>query len=273
MKSIRDWQEPSSMNSSLQRLIEEKILSTPRIEVFSLDYNGKKHWVKKARKTGSNLLHRFTYTLTKNPILTPVEKKSAKSALQYESSKLKRLHDRNIRVPNVILVEKEYFVIEDCGPNISYLFKKKLVKNPQELLEKAITELAKLHNQNEYHGGPQIKNLTYKNNMVYFIDFEESFSDTINLKDLHFRDLFLFLYSISRRNIEIDYSALLHTYINITNNRTIVSQFQKLIASVSFLMKLLENKFIWNIIDKDTKSVYKLFKQLHSLLSSSLHRS
>ena len=257
------------MNDTLQRLVEEKILSTPRVEVFSLDYNGKKLWVKKARKTGSNLLHRFVYSLTKNPILTPVEKKNAKSALQHESSKIQKLSDLGMHVPDVIAIGQEYFVIEDCGPTIFSLLKNKLVENPQHVLEKAITELAKLHTQNKYHGGSQIKNLTYKDGIVYFIDFEESFTDTAVLKDLQFRDLFLFLYSISRAGLEIDYSKLLQIYMEITNDRTLTKQFQKLIASVSFLMTLLENRFIWNIVDRDTKSVYKLFKQLQVLNSSS----
>jgi tRNA A-37 threonylcarbamoyl transferase component Bud32 len=253
------------MTDSFQSQIEEHLRSNPQHEVQSIKRDGKKFWIKRARNTGSNLLHHIAYKITKNPILIPAEYKSAHEALQFESSKLKKLHELSIPVPRVVLVTEDYFVIEDCGPTVNTLLRNNSVSNPNELIQKALDALAALHNQNEYHGGSQIKNLTYQNETVFFIDFEESFPPEAKLDELQFRDLFLFLISISRAKIEINYQSFILKYIELTRKHDTIERFHVLIGKVTFLMKLLEYKFIWSIVDRDTKSVYQLLKQIQNI--------
>ncbi len=265
--SIKDFQGPLSMNS-MNEIIVEKIKNNPKIEIFDIDIEGKKIWVKRARKTDSNLLHKLAYILTKNPIVIPVEKKTPQEALKFESSKLQELDTLSISVPRVIKTSKEYFIIEDCGVTVYHLVKNNLINDPIELFDKVIIQLALLHNLDKYHGGSQIKNFTYKNDQIYFIDFEESFNRDIDIKELQFRDLFLFLFSISKLNIEVDYERLIKKYITLTKNKDIIEKFHILASKVNFLMKLIENRIIWNLIDRDTKSVYRLLQQLQNIPSN-----
>jgi len=251
--------------NEIEAIIADRIEENSKLEIFDINIEGKKLWVKRARKTGSNLLHKLTYRITQNPIVIPVENKSPQEALQFESSKLKRLYDLSIPVPEVIDTNKIYFILEDCGPTVHHLISNTLVENPEQQLEEIIIQLANLHNLNEFHGGSQIKNFTYKNNKIYFIDFEESFDRDIDIKELQFRDLFLFLFSISKLNIDIDYESLIRKYISLTKNKNVIEKFHTLISKVSFLIKIVENKVIWNILDRDTKSVYRLLQDFKKI--------
>lgn len=251
--------------SSLVQLAENKILKDPKLEIFSLVYKEKKVWVKKARGTGSHLFHKLAYLLTQNTIVIPVENKSPQEAVKFESTKLQRLSALSIPVPKVLETEETYFIIEDCGPTIRYLLKNNLVSDPTKLFEKIISALALMHNANEYHGASQIKNITYKEDKIYFIDFEESFNQEIDIDDLQFRDLFLFLFSLSRLNMEIDFESIILKYIALTGNKDVIQKFHTLISKVSFLIKLIENKMIWKYLDRDTKSVYLLLQKLKNI--------
>ena len=264
--STKDSQGHLSV-SDLEKIIKEGILHNPKSEIFPIIHKEKKFWVKRARRTASNPLHKLAFFLTKNPIVIPVETKTSQEALKFESSKLQRLAELSIAVPKVMERNKKYFVIEDCGPTIQYLIKNHPENNPLELLEKIVTQLATLHNLGEFHGGSQIKNFTYKNDKIYFIDFEESFSRDIDVKELQFRDLFLFLFSISKLNMVISYESLIKKYITLTKNKDVIEKFHTLTFKVSFLMKLVENKIVWDLIDRDTKSVYRLLQQLQNIPS------
>jgi len=253
--------------NNLHDIVVKKIKNNPKREIFHIEVEGKKVWVKRARKTGSNLLHKIAYMITKNPIVVPVDNKSPQEALKFESTKLKRLYELSIPVPKVITTNNEYFILEDRGSTVYHRIKKNLEDNPEQILEKIIIELSNLHNINEFHGGSQIKNFTYKNDKIYFIDFEESFSRNIDIEELQFRDLFLFLFSISKLNIEINYENLIRKYIDLTKKKDVIEKFHTLASNVNLLMKLVENKTIWNLIDRDTKSIYRLLAQLNNISS------
>lgn len=240
----------------------EQLKALPKLEIFKKSVDGKDFWIKFARPTGSNFFHRFIYMITKNPILMPVKTKSNLETLQHEVTKLKNLYSKSIQVPKIVHNNNDFFVLEDCGKTVHEQIKYNLVDDIDNLLIKTIEELANLHNINEYHGASQIKNFTYENEKVYLIDFEESFDDEQDLKTLQFRDLFLFMFSIAKYDVNVDYIKLIQLYIDKTDNIDFFQRFSRLLSSVNFLMKIVELKFIWKILDKDTKSIYKLFKTL-----------
>ena len=250
----------------IKSLVEKKRQSYPKNEIFDIQLNTKeKAWVKISRKTGSNLFHRLIYTITANPIIVPVENKSSRETLLFETSKLIRLRELSVPVPEILYKTDTYFVLEDCGSTIRDLIKKEKLKEPMEVLGEIIIQLSTLHQNKEYHGGSQIKNFTYREGKVCFIDFEESFQDQVSLDDLQFRDLFLFLLSIGKESIEIDYILLINTYIEHTHKTDTIDRFHVLITKVDFLIKIIDNTFVGNLIDRDTKSVYKLLKALKDI--------
>jgi tRNA A-37 threonylcarbamoyl transferase component Bud32 len=254
--------------NNIDIIINEKIQKNPKIEIFNITFNSKKLWVKRARKTGSNLFHKLIYKLIKNSLLIPVQDKNPKDSIEYEASKLTRLRALNISVPRLITKEENYFVIEDCGSTVAHLFYHNQIKDQMQLCKKVIRQLATLHNINEFHGASQIKNFTYLNEKIYFIDFEESFDKSIDIKDLQFRDLFLFLFSIQKMNIDVDYHSLIELYNKLTKKQDTIQRLHSLVKKVSTLMKILENRYIWKLVDRDTKSVYKMMIEFKNIPSS-----
>jgi len=262
--NINDWQGHLFM-SELERIILQGLQQNKEEDVFSIVYENKKLWVKKARKTGSRRFHKFAYGIYKHPLIIPVENKDLQQAVAHESSKIQRLYDLGVSVPKIIKTTNEYFILEDCGPTVNDLMHNHLVDTPMDLFEKIIGQLATLHNLKEFHGSSQIKNFTYHDNKVYFIDFEESFDKKTDIKELQFRDLFLFLLSLSRLDGEFDYEKLIQKYISLTGNKDVIQKFHTLISKVSFLMSLIKNKTVWKFLDNDTKGIYKLLLQIKEI--------
>ena len=65
-------------------------------EIFYFFYENKKYWLKKARATSSNIFHKICYKLFSYDILVPVENKSPKESLYFESNKLKLFLENGI---------------------------------------------------------------------------------------------------------------------------------------------------------------------------------
>ena len=245
---------------NLEKIVQAELDKIPELEIFKVNFEKKYLWIKLARATSSNILHHLTYKFTKNPIFTPVDKKTALQTLKYESSKLKRLYEKSIQVPKVVYLNNDFFALEDCGKTVHEHIKYNLIEDVDSLLVKTMEQLANLHNINEYHGASQIKNFTYQDGKVYLIDFEESFDESIDLKALQFRDLFLFMFSIAKYNIDTDYKKFIELYIEKTGNDDFFERFKELLSKFTFLMNLAQKKIVWKFLDKDSKSVYRLFK-------------
>lgn len=249
--------------------VKEQNLLNKDKEIYSLVFQDKKYWVKKARPTMSSLSHKIYYKIFKLEIITPVEYKSAKKALEFETSKLKRFETLGINVPKVVYKEDEFFVLEDTGRTIHSHIRKKDTKKEDIFffIPKAIEAIAQIHNCDEYHGGTQSRNLTYKNNKVYVIDLEDSFNKNVDLKTLQYRDFLLFLLSLTKikANVEIDYEDIIDNYINLTKNYEFKSKLNKLAKKISILIKLSKINFINKFLGSDVKSFFKLFDSLYNL--------
>lgn len=168
-------------------------------DIIKHNFNNEIVWIKRPRKTASNIFHQMAYNITKIKGLMPVEKKSKEQTLVHEVSKIQRLHKKGIKVPEVLGSNNNVFVLEDTGITIkSYLKNKELNRNIFESkLKETLKVLIEMHLKDEYHAGPQVKNYTIKNGIVYAIDFEDSFDSRFSLTDIQFRDFFLFLFSLT----------------------------------------------------------------------------
>ncbi|RXJ87159.1 kinase [Arcobacter sp. CECT 8985] len=238
-------------------------------DIHSFFYEDKKYWLKKARATKSSFSHKFYYKLFNLELITPVEEKSAKEALNFECNKLEKFKSLSINVPNVIFKNEDFFVLDDSGKSINSFIRKKDAKQSiiDFYINESIDAISEIHNKKQYHGGAQARNLTFKNNKVYVIDLEDSFDDSIDLKTLQFRDFLLFLLSLTkiRAKVEINYIKIIDKYIENTKNYDFKNRLQKLASKFSFLIKLSKNKFIKKILGNDVILFFKLFDILYNL--------
>ncbi|WP_419767123.1 hypothetical protein [Arcobacter sp.] len=238
-------------------------------EITSFFYNDKKYWLKKARATKSSLSHKIYYKFFKLELIVPVEEKTAKDALVFETNKLIKFKNLGIEVPTIIFKNEEFFILEDTGKNINSYIRKRDIKKEKMyyFIDKVILHLSKIHNNGEFHGGAQARNFTYKDNEINTIDLEDSFDKSIDIKLLQFRDFLLFLLSLTktRASFELDYNYIIEKYIFLTKNYTFKNKLNKLASKISFLIYLSDKKVINNILGRDVKSFFKLFKILKNL--------
>ena len=255
-------------NQDLINFIKKEI-SLKDSEIFSIEFEDKKYWIKKARETKSSNTHKFFYFIFKIDILLPVEYKSAQKSIIHETSKIRKFKNYGLNMPEVVYQDENNFVLEDCGQTV-YGYIRKPDITEEEIyyyINKMIEQLSIVHNNNDFHGGAQCRNFTYKDGKVYLIDFEESFDKDVDIKTLQFRDLLLFILSLTKHkaSFELDFKMVITNYVKRTNNYDFIYRLKNLINKISFLNSLSKIEFIYNVMGKDLKSFFRLIDILKTL--------
>lgn len=199
-------------------------------------------------------------------LLMPSLPKSAKEALVHETAKLELFRSKGINVPKVVFQCDDFFILEDVGVAIHALIRNQHITQEKMYyyINKVIELLATIHNKNQFHGGAQTRNFTYKEGKVFAIDLEESFTSSIDIETLKFRDFLLLLLSFVKikASFELDYEYIIQQYVALTKNKEISSNLKKLANKISFLIYLSEIKWINKLLGSDVKGFFVLFKTL-----------
>lgn len=255
--------------SSLEEIAKKEFLSNSA-EIFPIEFENQRYWIKRARQTKANKIQKFFYRFFPLELLIPSLNKTALQALDYETSKLEKFRSLGINTPKVVYKCDDFFVLEDCGNSVNaYLRDKNITKEKfYDFVEKLLFELAKIHNQNEFHGGTQIRNFTYKNDNVYVIDLEESFSNSTDIETLKFRDFLLFILSFVKMkelSFEVDYFFIINRYKELTKSDDLTQKLRNFSKKISFFIWLSNVSFIKKRLGSDVKNFFKLFEILNSL--------
>lgn len=252
---------------NLEEFAKKEILLSNK-EIFSFDFEDKKYWLKRARQTKPNKIQKFFYKIFPFELLIPSLYKNAKEALEFETSKIEKFKTLGINVPNIAYKNDEFFVLEDCGESVNSFLRKDIKEDEfYYFVEKLLIELSKIHNLKQFHGGSQLRNFTYKDEEVFAIDFEESFSKEVDIKTLQYRDFLLFILSftkIKEVNFEIDYAFIIEKYNELVNSEGIMKKLKNFSKKISFFIWLSDIYFIKKILGSDVKNFFKLFKILNS---------
>ena len=203
-------------------------------------------------------------------LLIPPLVKDRKEALEFETSKIKNFEKLEINVPNIRYKCEDFFVLKDSGISVNSLLRDKNISKEKfyYYVDKLLVELSKIHNNNEYHGGSQTRNFTYKDEKVFVIDFEESFSSNVDIKSLQYRDFLLFILSfikIKEPKFEMDYEYILNRYEELTSNKEIIQRLKKFSKKLGFFIWFSELSLIKKRLGTDVLNFFKLFKILNSL--------
>jgi len=242
----------------------QEALELSKKDVFSIyeEKTNQKLWVKKAKSSGSNLLQRIIYGIFKNPLLLPSENQTPSQSIIYEVQRLEEIFKKFSYVPEVLISNENFMVIVDSGKDLRKIMKKiKDSLEAEKIIYQALDVLIEFHALGFFHGGSQIKNFTMKEDKISMIDFEEKFVG-VDIEELQFRDLFLFLISIARLEYDINLQEIIDIYIDKSSKKIFAEKFLRLIESSKIMINLMGNKYIYNLVGKDAQSVYKLFKQL-----------
>ncbi|MFM2484166.1 BUD32 family EKC/KEOPS complex subunit [Celerinatantimonas yamalensis] len=261
----------SSNNSYLQSIydsqITEKMLNEEK-KVEQLELGEQLIWIKRPEATRSNLFHRIVHQLTKLKILVPVERKTPLQSLNFEALKLKTLARSGISVAEVIGQDRQFLYLSDTGTDLRCYFKKNPLSHHERtaIILKAVKVLAAIHQAGHYHGGAQIKNYTIDaQGVVSAIDFEDSFSSCTSLIDTQYRDLFLFLMSLSAYGDRSTYRQVIDCYFTCTGNDVIKQELQQVGSRMKPLVKLLGWMASHHHLSLDVIGVYSLLSFLTTL--------
>ncbi len=253
--------------SSLKDIAKKEFLSNSG-EIFPIEFENQRYWLKKARQTKPNKIQKFFYRFFPIELLIPSSPKRAFEALEYETSKLEKFRSLGINTPKVVYKCDDFFVLEDCGKTVHSLIRKNISEEAlYYYVDLMLEELSKIHKNGLFHAGSQTRNFTYKDGKIYIIDLEESFDSSIDTETLKFRDFLLFLLSFVkiRTNFEINYEYIVSKYMNLTANTNTKDRLKKMANKISFLIYLGEIKFLQKLFGSDVKGFLKLFKTLKTL--------
>jgi hypothetical protein len=189
---------------------KEILVASPGI--FSHRVGGRIVYVKKSRRRKNPLgfwIQKALHRLTANPLLSPPPGPGRDSA-GFEADRLKRLAALGVPVPRVLHRGDGYFVMSDTGIGLNLIFERNREK-AERLLSVVLSELRRLHDLGQAHGGSQARNITILKGKVHFIDFEDDIGPDV-LADFQLRDLFLFLHSLECLGADPDLSRLCRLY-------------------------------------------------------------
>lgn len=245
----------------------DRILNQKNVPVMKIEHQGRTLWLKQPKKTGSRRIHGLSYFVTRLKGLMPVEKKSSAQALRYEVAKLQRLKEKGIPVPDLIGYTDRYFIMADTGCDLRTCLRKKELSQAaaETVFENCVCLLSLIHSKNEFHGGSQIKNYTIKDDRVYAIDFEDSFSEKYRLNDIQFRDLILLLISLPSLGYEVDYRSLIDIYRTRSKNCHVDADARRIAGKLNVIVNILDMDMVYSRVSRDVKNTLRLLKALQRL--------
>ena len=254
---------------SFEELAKKEYLSSEK-DVIPFIYESNQYWLKKARATAPNKIQKFFYKFLPFELLIPPLVKNKKEALEFETSKIERFRKFEINVPKIPYKNEDFFVLKDSGVSVNSLLRDENISKEKfyYYVDKLLIELSKIHNINEFHGGSQTRNFTYKDEKVFVIDFEESFSSNVDIKSLQYRDFLLFILSfikIKEPKFEVDYEYILNRYEELTSSKEIIQRLKKFSKKLRFLIWFSELSFIKNKLGTDVLNFFNFFKILNSI--------
>ena len=178
----------------------QRALATQTERVATFSYGGKTYLAKRllAQKRSvfkARLLQLLVRLITGKWM--PIASFTLNTDASFEVKRLLHMKDAGICVPEVLFASDEFFVMPHCGTVVATLLEGFSEPEWRPLFMRLAEELADFHRQGLWHGGAQIKNITYQKGVSYRIDFEECFGEFLPISVAQAADLVLFLNSIS----------------------------------------------------------------------------
>lgn len=242
--------------------IPQDVLDAARFNVLVHHVNGERVFVKRKRpkknplgKLAQGVLHR----LTGNLLMMPVEE-PADGNVRHESEVLRRLGDLGVRVPRILHVTDDYFVMSDVGKTLEQVFREQ-PETVGHYLDKTMLALRHFHDLGFAHGGNQMKNFTVLDGEIHFIDFDESIPDR-HVEEFQLRDVFLLFLSLERNGYDPDIERLCRVYDGDDGGRTLA----RIVESIRVMRvaRILDNRLLDRLSMRDIRGLLRLIRKAES---------
>jgi len=188
----------SKLIEAVQKQIDQGVLARS----VSIDWEGKRYWIKTALHSQMNTWHRLQDVaafLFRVPMLRATISSSGEEGLKAEVSHIKKVAVRGVLVPEVVAVNVGWILLSDIGmPLFDLVDQAPSVEEKEQFLTLGASSLSSLHNLDGWHGTGQLRDMTYRDGQIGFIDFEENVGEAMRPAAAQARDLLRFLISAVR---------------------------------------------------------------------------
>lgn len=170
--------------------------------VVAVEQTGRRFWAKLAipgKARGWHLLQKILARLIPLKILHPTVSPGGGQALRAEAARLERLRWAGFAAPEVLLCHDDFMVMADAGTTLHHPVASEVERQKQrEMLARAATTLAQLHQAGLCHGRPHVKDLfAAPDGRIGFLDLEEDPATVMPLAVAQARDAWIFIASLS----------------------------------------------------------------------------
>lgn len=174
-------------------MAEQIIRENPKRRILDFTLEGQKYWIKRKLGNGRNQLVKYS-----------VEKE-----FYYEIARMTIAGQTHPElIPAIQVLTPDYMVTLDGGPTLKKILGSKLPEEEKEaILEDTGAALAALHRDQIIHGRPALRDITYKDGKLTFLDWENRLysKDREEQKAI---DFLLLLHGICRENYKEEKSRL-----------------------------------------------------------------
>jgi len=148
---------------------------------------------------------RLVSGVTRMPIMRPTVSPGGSAAHLAEVTRLRKIRTAGFNVPEVLAVDDCVMVLSDMGPTMRTLLKA-YQKSPtpekdfaeiQRMLFSATEMLCEFHAAGFIHGRPHVKDFTWKDGQVGFLDLEEDPTQVMSWHEARARDVWMFLVAVA----------------------------------------------------------------------------
>ena len=232
-------------DEKIKTAAEAAIQKNPTRRIISFPWNGATYWIKRKLSNRRNTWLKY----------------SAEKEFLYEVARITiaaRVHPE--LVPHIEVLTPDYIVTADSGPDLCYWMRTPDLDKDEKLriLESAGAGLAKLHESGIIHGRPALRDITWKDKKITFLDWQSRlyFKDMAKQK---IQDVLMLLHGLYRENYEEEtlYAAALEKgYKNTAGEKTWeeTRQLLKKYCLIGQAAKKL-NRFHW----KDIEALEKIY--------------
>lgn len=185
----------------LDQIIEDYIKRHPDFQIAKLDYHQESIWLKRrspSKATGWHKLLSVLTALIPIPVFRPTVIHDAQDTLVNQAQRLQLFAARQLAVPEVLIITPNYMVTRDVGDDLkSCLDKEEREEVRTYLLDQAMEAIIAMHAVKLCHGRPFLRDMTYHEGKVFFLDLEENPLSVMSLAEAQARDVWLFLNSVA----------------------------------------------------------------------------
>ena len=187
--------------------------------------------------------------------------------LRGEAERFERFRAAGVPVPQVVRSSRRVLVTSDVGESIERQFRANPARS-EELARAAFGALLGLHLRKLVHGRPFLRDMTYRDGVVYFLDLEEDPTKVMPLFTAQVRDLMLMVFSTRRLGLG-DVTAEVVRYLAGRDERfrTHLARQLRLLRVLSFPLSLVPGR----LAGKDLRMVRGTLSLVEGALAQGGH--